>query len=104
LFRRVAGVRPVARGEGSVDHLYVVRVHNRERVRKQLGERGIMTAVHYAIPLHRQPAFRSRDKLPHAETACREIVSLPLWPYLDESSVRQVVQACQEVLAREVTP
>ena len=52
-----------------------------------------MTAVHYAIPLHQQPAFRSKDRLPHAEKACREILSLPLWPYLDESAVREVVSA-----------
>jgi dTDP-4-amino-4,6-dideoxygalactose transaminase len=89
-----AAVRPVPRGEGSVDHLYVVRVRKRDRWRKRLAQQGIMTAIHYPIPLHRQPAFRTKDVLPHAEKACREILSLPLWPYLDESCVREVAAAC----------
>jgi dTDP-4-amino-4,6-dideoxygalactose transaminase len=83
-------VRPVPRGEGSVDHLYVVRARRREQLRARLASQGIMTTVHYSVPLHRQPAFRSKDSLPHAEKACREILSLPLWPYLAEKTVKEV--------------
>ncbi|GAC1440672.1 MAG: hypothetical protein NVSMB58_37820 [Terriglobales bacterium] len=54
-----------------------------------------MTAVHYPIPLHLQPAFRSPDvrrgDLPMAEKACREIVSLPFWPYMPDTHVAEVV-------------
>jgi dTDP-3-amino-3,4,6-trideoxy-alpha-D-glucose transaminase len=92
-------VRPVPRGEGSVDHLYVVRVRERDKLREHLTRQGVMTAVHYPIPLHRQPAFRAafrgKAKLPHAEKACREILSLPLWPYLEEAQVREVVEALE---------
>jgi len=88
-------VRPVPRGEGSVDHLYVVRTRHREKLRERLASRGILTAIHYPIPLHRQPAFGSRERLPHSEKACREILSLPLWPYLPESGVREVAAACE---------
>ena len=76
-------VRPVGRREGSVCHLYVVRVKRREKFRKFLADAGIATGVHYPVPLHKQPAFREfagRRPLPVAERACREIVSLPLWP------------------------
>ena len=97
LFRGNGAVRPVVRGEGAVDHLYVVRVRQREKLRARLAERGIMTAVHYPVPLHRQPAFRSaarsKDHLPHAEKACREILSLPLWPYMEERWVGEVTGA-----------
>jgi dTDP-3-amino-3,4,6-trideoxy-alpha-D-glucose transaminase len=86
-------VRPLPRGEGAVDHLYVVRVRNRAKLREELVRRGIMTAVHYPVPLHRQPAFRSPDRLPNAERACREILSLPLWPYLPEKDVLEVIGA-----------
>ena len=86
------GVRPITRGESSVDHLYVVRTARRDALRKYLAGHGIMTALHYPIPLHRQPAFRTQERLPHAERACREIVSLPLWPYLEESCVRDVAE------------
>lgn len=93
LLRESATVRPIPRGGGSVDHLYVVRARKRERLRARLAGQGIMTAVHYPIPLHRQPAFRTKDILPHAEKACHEILSLPLWPYLDEERVREVANA-----------
>jgi dTDP-4-amino-4,6-dideoxygalactose transaminase len=95
LFGESQTVRPVPRGEGSVDHLYVVRVRRRARLREKLAGQGVMTSVHYPVPLHRQPAFRSGDRLPHAERACREILSLPLWPYLEEGRVRDVVRACE---------
>ena len=96
LLAKQSAVRPIPRGADSVDHLYVVRTREREKLRQHLAARGIMTAIHYAIPLHRQPAFRSQDKLPHAEKACREIVSLPLWPYLEEAAVKEVVKQLAE--------
>jgi dTDP-3-amino-3,4,6-trideoxy-alpha-D-glucose transaminase len=85
-------VQPIPRGQGSVDHLYVVRSSKRDRLRKQLATRHVMTAIHYPVPLHRQPAFRTKERLPNAERACREILSLPLWPYLSEESVREVAE------------
>jgi dTDP-4-amino-4,6-dideoxygalactose transaminase len=88
------GVRPVARRAGSVCHLYVIRAACRDRLRKFLGEQGIMTGIHYPVPLHLQPAFRDcgqrKGDLPIAEQACREIVSLPLWPGMTESAVEEV--------------
>jgi dTDP-4-amino-4,6-dideoxygalactose transaminase len=90
------GVRPVVRGAGSVCHLYVVRAARRDRLRQHLAKHGIMTGVHYAVPLHLQPAFADsgmkRGGLPVAEQACREIVSLPLCPYMPGSSVEEVAE------------
>jgi dTDP-4-amino-4,6-dideoxygalactose transaminase len=83
-----------------VCHLYVVRAARRARLRKFLAERGVATAVHYPVPLHLQPAFRDcgigRGGLPVAERACREIVSLPLWPYMPESAVEEVATRVRE--------
>ena len=95
-----AGVRPLRRRAGSVCHLYVVRAAHRTRLRKFLAERGVMTAVHYAVPLHLQPAFRDgglkRGALPVAEQACREVLSLPLWPYMPETAVEEVAARVRE--------
>jgi dTDP-4-amino-4,6-dideoxygalactose transaminase len=59
-----------------------------------------MTAVHYAVPLHLQPAFRDgglkRGALPVAEQACREVLSLPLWPYMPETAVEEVAARVRE--------
>jgi dTDP-3-amino-3,4,6-trideoxy-alpha-D-glucose transaminase len=94
------GVRPVARIAGSVCHLYVVRVLRRDRLRQHLAKHGIATGVHYAVPLHLHPAFAGsglqRGDLPVAERACREIVSLPLWPYMPDSAVAEVAQRVRE--------
>lgn len=97
-------VQPLVHRAGSVCHLYVVRVARRERLRKFLAERGIMTGVHYAVPLHLQPAFQDcgakRGDFPVAERACRKIVSLPLWPGMRRSMVEEVAARVREFYKR----
>jgi dTDP-4-amino-4,6-dideoxygalactose transaminase len=94
------GVRPVSRRPGSVCHLYVIRALHRERLRKFLRERGVATGIHYPVPLHLQPAFSEfgpkRGQLPVAERACREIVSLPLWPGMAGAIVNEVAGRVRE--------
>ena len=84
----------VRQQRGSVYHLFVVRARQRRRLREYLAQRGIGTAVHYPVPLHLQPAFQDcglrRGDLPNAERACREILSLPLWPGMAEDAVLEV--------------
>ena len=79
-------VRPVTRSPSSVVHLYVIRAEERDRLRDHLATQKIGTAVHYPVPLHLHPAFACAGvgpgDLPHAEQACREILSLPVWPYM----------------------
>lgn len=91
------GIRPIHRGGHSVCHLYVVRAAKRNRLRDHLAGHGIATGIHYAVPLHLQPAFAdSRAHFPVAERACREIVSLPLWPYMPDSMVEEVARRIRE--------
>ena len=88
------GARPISRRPGSACHLYVIRAKRRESLRESLRECGIATGIHYPVPLHLQPAFREfgpkRGQLPIAERACREILSLPLWPGMTEAMVNEV--------------
>ncbi len=67
-------------GNECVWHQYVIRVNDRDRFRKYMDDNGVETAIHYAIPLHKQPCYsRYADlQLPVAEKAGREIVSLPI--------------------------
>ncbi len=88
--RDCPGVRLVKRTEGSVHHLYVIRAERRDKLREHLTKQSIGTAVHYPVPLHKHPAFAQKGSLPHAEQAVTEILSLPLWPYLKESTARRV--------------
>jgi dTDP-4-amino-4,6-dideoxygalactose transaminase len=93
------GVRLLGTRPGSVCHLYVIRVEKRARLREHLAKHGIGSAVHYPIPLHLHPAFAGcglkRGDLPRVEKACREILSLPLWPGLG-NGISQVAGRVRE--------
>jgi len=96
--------RPVEQaGCRHVYHLYVVRVAGRDAVRARLAEAGIGTGIHYPVPVHLQPAYRSdalvaRD-LRETERAAGEILSLPMHPALTVEQVRQVATAVAAALA-----
>jgi dTDP-4-amino-4,6-dideoxygalactose transaminase len=91
----------VAPGASHVYHLYVLQVVDRDAFRAALGARGIQTAIHYAWPLHVEPAFAflgySRGEFPKAEAAAARIVSLPMYPYLLFDEVDRVIEAVREV-------
>ncbi|MEO8584838.1 MAG: DegT/DnrJ/EryC1/StrS family aminotransferase [Acidobacteriota bacterium] len=89
---------PIARaGEADAQHLYVVRVDDRDAFRGRLGAAGIGTDVHYPRAVHEQPAFAAltRGPLPETERAMREVVSLPLYPQLSDDEVERVIDAVQ---------
>jgi dTDP-4-amino-4,6-dideoxygalactose transaminase len=76
--------------------LYVVRAERRDELRSYLAERGIGSGIHYPVPLHLMPVFehcgaRAGD-FPHAEKACREILSLPVWPYMAMDQAARVAE------------
>lgn len=62
---------------------YTVRVNNREQVQKRLAAAGIPTAVHYPIPLNRQPAVAdSTVSVQWGDDVAEHVISLPLYPHL----------------------
>lgn len=78
-------------------HLFVVRSSDRENFRTAVGTRGVDTAIHYPTPLHLQESHRhlgyQEGDFPEAERACREVVSLPLYPELSEIERERVIAA-----------
>ena len=60
-------------------HLFPIIVKNRDEIREKLKAAGIETGIHYPIPLHKQPAYSSNNKitLPITESIANELVSLP---------------------------
>ena len=73
---------------------YTIQVENREQFQQALKEQGIPTAVHYPIPLNKQPAVANpQAQLPVGDAIAQRVVSLPMHPYLNESTAQQVVQA-----------
>jgi len=86
-----------------VFHQYVIRHERRDQLKAYLQERGIQTLVHYPLPIHLQPAYRDlglhSNTFPSCELASRQVLSLPLYPELDEDSVRQVCKEIRKYLA-----
>lgn len=83
----------------SVYHLYVIRTPQRDKLQKYLSDVGIGTGIHYPIPLHLQKAYErlgyKEGDFPISESACREILSLPMYP--------QITVECQNEVTRHVT-
>lgn len=60
---------------------YTIQVENRDTVQEKLKELGIPTAVHYPIPLNKQPAVANRDVyLPVGDVLSEKVISLPMNP------------------------
>ncbi len=81
----------------SVYAQYTVSVPNRKEVIAGMTARGIPTAVHYPVPLYRQPVFLSLEQepsnFPNAEAAAAKVLSLPMHPYLTREQQAEVVAA-----------
>ncbi len=86
-----------------VYHVYTLRSDDRNGLQAALQEKGIQTAIHYAIPVHLQPAYAnlgySRGMLPESEKAAKEVLSLPMYPELTTHDIRSVSQAVAASLA-----
>lgn len=78
---------------------YTVRVSNRTAVQEALKAAGVPTAVHYPLPLNRQPAVADpMPVLPHGDKAAEEVMSLPMHPYMSESDQTRVCAALLSAL------
>jgi dTDP-4-amino-4,6-dideoxygalactose transaminase len=81
----------------SVYHLYVVRLPGRDRLMAALQKVEIQTQIHYPIPAHHQPAYRSPEvSLPMTEKVVAEIVSLPIYPELTISQQDRIIEAIKD--------
>ncbi|MEX0783201.1 MAG: DegT/DnrJ/EryC1/StrS family aminotransferase [Dehalococcoidia bacterium] len=90
---------PVVReGDRHVFHQYTIRVAgDRDGVQQRLQEAGVGSAIHYPIPIHRQPIMQELGfgdySLPVAEAAAESVLSLPVHPTLTADEVAYVAQA-----------
>jgi UDP-2-acetamido-2-deoxy-ribo-hexuluronate aminotransferase len=79
---------------------YTIRVPQREKVQELLKQAGIPTAVHYPIPLNKQPAVAdSQVLLPVGDQIAADVMSLPMSPLMKASNQEKVVAALQGALA-----
>lgn len=79
---------------------YTVRVPNRDVVQKVLADAGVPTAVHYPIPLNKQPAVADASvRLPVGDEIAAQVMSLPMSPNLSEADQVRVVAALGRALS-----
>jgi len=73
---------------------YTIRVQNRDQVVKNLNEHNIPTAIHYPLPLYKQPAvLDSTVNLINSESAAREVLSLPMHAFMNRKDTEKIAQA-----------
>ncbi|HAJ27405.1 MAG TPA: erythromycin biosynthesis sensory transduction protein eryC1 [Syntrophus sp. (in: bacteria)] len=98
-------VLPKTHPQGShVFHLYVARTPRRDALRSFLAEHGIGALIHYPVPIHLQPAYHCRlrcgDGMEETEKVAAEILSLPIYPELEETELHSIVASIREFWER----
>lgn len=92
------------RGYRHVYHQYTVRIErNRDRFQERLRELGVGSAVHYAVPVHRQPLYVELGygdvSMPASEAAASQVLSLPVHPGVTESDLDRIIDSVRKVAA-----
>lgn len=100
--RSVCIVPEVMPGNTHVYAQYTIRVPSRDALGEKLKAQGIPTAVYYPKCLHEQPVFahcgRKLGDLPVSEKMSREVISLPMSPFLSEEDQDKVIEAVKNAL------
>lgn len=82
---------------------FVIRVNDRDAVRRALYEAGIPTGTHYIPPTHLQPAFQdlgyAKGSLPETERAAEELLTLPIYPGMPADDVYLVIEHLRRVIS-----
>jgi UDP-2-acetamido-2-deoxy-ribo-hexuluronate aminotransferase len=77
---------------------YTIQINNRDLIQEVMMQNNIPTTVYYPTPLNQQPAVGNFTvKLPNGDWAARNVLSLPMSPYLsseDQDSVVSVLTKC----------
>jgi dTDP-4-amino-4,6-dideoxygalactose transaminase len=88
----------------SIYNQYTLRVARRDDLQNHLKEKGIGSAIYYPLSLHLQPCFEylgyKRGAFPESERATREVISLPVYPELQQSQLDEVIDAVRGFYGR----
>ncbi len=81
-------------------HLYVIRASRRDELAAFLKARGISTGIHYPTALPFMPAYRylghRPEDFPRAYACQGEILSLPMYPELEDEQIAHVAEAIRD--------
>jgi dTDP-4-amino-4,6-dideoxygalactose transaminase len=94
---------PVERREAyHVYHQYTIISSRREAIQKKLRKKDISSVIYYPVPLHLQNALKflgyHKGDFPVAEKTAKRVLSLPMYPELEESAIRKIAQIIRSVV------
>jgi len=106
--RNIRGLVPprVTEGVKHVFYQFVVRVEDdfpmkRDSLAEHLEKMGVGVAVHYPIPIYKQPLYRElgygKTLCPRAEEACRRVLSLPVHPAVTEEDIAYITSILEKL-------
>jgi dTDP-4-amino-4,6-dideoxygalactose transaminase len=80
-----------------VYHVFAIRAGDKDRLQKDLADRGIHCGVHYPVPIHLQQAYSHLvlpvGSFPVAELCSREFLSLPMYAELTQAQISYVTES-----------
>lgn len=84
-------------------HLYVIRVKKtiRDNLIEEMKKENIFLGIHYPTPVHQQPLIKKMGKIPKlriTEKISKEIVSLPMYPLLEDDDVKMIAEKIKEIV------
>ena len=92
------GISAIQTGTGTIsnNHKLVVKVDDRDGLRKYLDKKGIQTQVHYQQPMSKMKMFDTGQEMPNSEKFCTNVLSLPIHPFLKKQEVLYVCKCIGE--------
>ncbi len=90
------------KGAYHVYHQYTIMSHKRDEIQQKLKENGISSVVYYPVPLHLQKALKflgyQKGDFPVTEKAAKEVLSLPMYPELEESAIIKISKIIKDIV------
>ncbi|MCL0041001.1 DegT/DnrJ/EryC1/StrS family aminotransferase, partial [Thermodesulfovibrionales bacterium] len=73
--------------------------------KEKLQRKGISSAIYYPLPLHKMKVFHEKCKLAshliEAEKAVKEVLSLPMGPFLKEEEISSICKTTREIMTND---
>ena len=103
LFKDIKGIKTptVKENNTCVYAQFTSVVENRDELQAKLKEKGIPTAVHYPIPLNKQPIFEKMShvgEIPNAEYVAEHVISLLMRAWLKDEDMGYIMTAVRELI------
>lgn len=88
---------------GHVFHQYTIRIGkgDRDKVASDLAAKGISTMIYYPIPQDQLPIYAGKYPVnPISDLLGTQVLSLPIWPELEESNIKKIVDCLKTCVAQ----